>query len=146
MKYTFCFLCSPSVYCAMAIWWGAAESGEHLHGWTESVWGAVAVHTEPGQGAQELIDSCHVSFQKPLSEEKRIMIKMKTRAHQVMKINLCVFPGLCLLRPASPIQQSPEGKSWYLTPVVVMHSCTFRPSMYLPTDISSEWAHAAVLR
>lgn len=55
------FPCSACVYCAVAVWWGAAEGGEHLHGRAEPVWGTVEVHSEPWEGDQELIEAHHVS-------------------------------------------------------------------------------------
>lgn len=72
IHWTHCLSCSRRVCRAVAVWRGTAEGGEHLHGRTESVWRAVAVHTEPGWWDQELPARCHVRSTHPSQNSVRI--------------------------------------------------------------------------
>lgn len=97
------FLCSACVYCAVAVWWGAAEGGEHLHGRAEPVWGTVEVHSEPWEGDQELIEAHHVSSYQP-DDDYRLK---KSKISRVAVLR--VISGPCLHHPACPTWSSPKG-------------------------------------
>lgn len=114
------FLCSACVYCAVVVWWGAAESGEHLHGWAEPVWGTVAVHSEPWQRDQELIARSHVRLHRLVIITVGEGLKKRLSKKSMVAL-LCVVAGPCLRHPAYPTQSSPKGKRWYLIPVRVVY-------------------------
>lgn len=129
------FLCSACVYCAVAVWWGAAESGEHLHGRAEPVWGTVAVHSEPWHGDQELIAGRHVRSHDLVIITVGEGLKKRLSKNSVVAL-LCMVAGPCLRHPAYPTPSSPKGKRWYLTPVRVILGtpcilCTTRPMSLL---------------
>lgn len=103
------FLCSACVYCAVAVWWGAVESEEHLHGWAEPVWGTVAVHSEPWQRDQGLtvgryISSHHLVI---ITVEEGLEKRLGRKSMVALP---CMVAGPCLRHLAYPTQSSPKGK------------------------------------